>query len=194
MQELLYSVASVYFTQAQKLLGTELDPVQYEAEELVGKVLTVPPKPFRKAFPCSISINNVVEFDYILFRTQEILDDGTTVVSNREQSDFPFMFTMKANLNTKCLTFTIALNNADNADTLKYVRFMKAVENGSIISVKSLELQEEFARGKLDNFQYRTDFDNIDPVLLNRFGGVNYSDFETYRTAVQQDTHSSVQV
>lgn len=181
-------------TQAQKLLGTELDPVQYEAEELVGKVLTVPPKPFRKAFPCSISINNVVEFDYILFRTQEILDDGTTVVSNREQSDFPFMFTMKANLNTKCLTFTIALNNADNADTLKYVRFMKAVENGSIISVKSLELQEEFARGKLDNFQYRTDFDNIDPVLLNRFGGVNYSDFETYRTAVQQDTHSSVQV
>ena len=149
-------------TQAQKLLGTELDPVQYEAEELVGKVLTVPPTPFRKAFPCSISINDVVEFDYILFRTQEILDDGTTVVSNREQADCPFMFTMKANINTKCLAFTISLNNADNADTLKYVRFMKAVENGSIISVKSLELQEEFARGQLDDFQYRTDFDNID--------------------------------
>lgn len=32
------------------------------------------------------------------------------------------------------------------------------------------------------------------PVLLNRFGGVNYSDFETYRTAVRQDAHSSVQV
>lgn len=50
-------------TQPQKLLGTELDPIQYEAEELVGKVLTVPPKPFHKAFPCSISINDVVEFD-----------------------------------------------------------------------------------------------------------------------------------
>lgn len=149
-------------TQAQKLLGTEIDPVQYEAEELVGKVLTVPPKPFHKAFPCSISINDVVEFDYVLFRTQEILDDGTTVVSNREQTDCPFMFTMKANLNTKCLTFTISLNNADNADTLKYVRFMKAIENGSIITVKSLELQEEFARGQLDDFQYRTDFDNLD--------------------------------
>ena len=149
-------------TQAQKLLGTEIDPVQYEAEELVGKVLTVPPKPFRKAFPCSISINDVVEFDYVLFWTQEILDDGTTVVSNREQADCPFMFTMKANLNTKCLTFTISLNNADNADTLKYVQFMKAVENGGIISVKSLELQEEFARGQLDDFQYTTDFDDID--------------------------------
>jgi len=149
-------------TQAQKLLGTEIDPVQYEAEELVGKVLTVPPKPFHKAFPCSISINDVVEFDYVLFRTQEILDDGTTVVSNREQADCPFMFTMKANLNTKCLTFTISLNNADNADTLKYVQFMKAVENGGIISVKSLELQEEFARGQLDDFQYTTDFDDID--------------------------------
>lgn len=149
-------------TQAQKLLGTEIDPVQYEAEELVGKVLTVPPKPFHKAFPCSISINDVVEFDYVLFRTQEILDDGTTVVSNREQADYPFMFTMKANLNTKCLTFTISLNNVDNADTLKYVQFMKAVENGGIISVKSLELQEEFARGQLDDFQYTTDFDDID--------------------------------
>lgn len=149
-------------TQVQKLLGTELDPVQYEAEELVGKVLTVPPKPFRKAFPCSISINDVVKFDYVLFRTQEILDDGTTVVSNREQPDYPFFFTMKANMNTKCLTFTLSLNNADNADTLKYVRFMKAVENGSTISVKSLELQEEFARGQLDDFQYKTDFNDID--------------------------------
>lgn len=152
-------------TQAQKLLGTELDPVQYEAEELVGKVLTVPPKPFRKAFPCSISINDVVEFDYILFRTREILDDGTTVVSNREQADCPFMFTMKANMNTKCLTFTISLNNADNTDTLKYVHFMKAVENGSIISVKSLELHEEFARGRLDDFQHKTDFDGIDEEI-----------------------------
>ena len=149
-------------TQPQKLLGTELDPIQYEAEELVGKVLTVPPKPFHKAFPCSISINDVVEFDYILFRTQEILDDGTTVVSNSEQTDCPFIFTMRANLDTKRLTFTISLNNADNADTLKYVRFMKAVENGSIISVKSLELQEEFARGQLDDFQYKTDFNDID--------------------------------
>ena len=69
---------------------------------------------------------------------------------------------MKANLNTKRLTFTISLNNADNADTLKYVRFMKAVESGGIISVKSLELQEEFARGQLDDFQYTTDFDDID--------------------------------
>ena len=149
-------------TQAQKLLGTEIDPIQYEAEELVGEVLTVPPKPFREAFPCSISINDVIEFDYVLFRTQEILDDGTTVVSNREQAGYPFMFIMKANLNTKCLTFTISLNNADNADTLKYVRFMKAVEHGGIISVKSLELQEEFARGQLDDFQYTTDFDDID--------------------------------
>ena len=88
-------------TQAQKLLGTELDPIQYEAEELVGKVLTVPPKPFHKAFPCSISINDVVEFDYILFRTQEILDDGTTVVSNSKQTDCPFFFYNEGELGYK---------------------------------------------------------------------------------------------
>lgn len=41
------------------------------------------------------------------------------------------------------------------------MQICKAVENGGIISVKSLELQEEFARGQLDDFQYTTDFDDI---------------------------------
>ena len=152
-------------TQAQKLLGSRPDPVQYEAEEWVGKTLTVPPTPFREAFPCTISINDTVEFDYVLFRTQEILDDGTVIVSNKEQLHTPFSFTMKADLDTKRLTFTISLNDASNADTLKYVRFMKSVENGSVISIKSLESQEDLARGKLDDFHYDHGFDDIDEEI-----------------------------
>ena len=49
---------------------------------------------------------------------------------------------------------------------------MKDVEEGKIISVKSLELQEEFARGRLDEFSYKTDFDSLDEPLYrcsNRF-------------------------
>ena len=40
---------------------------------------------------------------------------------------------------------------------MTYVRFMKDVEEGKIISVKSLELQEEFAKGRLDDFNYSSD-------------------------------------
>lgn len=149
-------------TQAQKLLGAKIDPVQHEADELVGKSLTIPPKPFRKAFPCTISINDKVEFDYILFRTQEILDDETIVVSNREQENSPFFFTMRTNLKTQRISFTISINDPTNNDILKYVRFMKDVEEGKIISVKSLELQEEFAKGRLDDFNYSSDFESIE--------------------------------
>lgn len=155
------NVEQQHTTQTQSLV-TEMNRQREMGVSAISDMLQFSPERVVAEGIRMTKSGDVVEFDYVLFRTQEILDDGTTVVSNREQSDFPFMFTMKANLNTKCLTFTIALNNADNADTLKYVRFMKAVENGSIISVKSLELQEEFARGQLDDFQYRTDFDNID--------------------------------
>ncbi len=152
-------------TQAQKLLGTEPDPVQYEADELIGKSLTIPPKPLGKSFPCSISVNGKIEFDYILFRTQEILDDETIVVSNREQENCPFFFTMRTNLTTQRISFTISMNNPANNDILKYVRFMKAVEDGKIISVKSLELQEELAKGRLDDFNYSSGFDSIEEEI-----------------------------
>ena len=45
---------------------------------------------------------------------------------------------------------------------MTYVRFMKDVEEGKIISVKSLELQEEFAKGRLDDFNYSSDFESIE--------------------------------
>ena len=152
-------------THAQKLLGAEIDPIQHEADELIGKSLTIPPKPFRKAFPCTISINDKVIFDYILLRTQEILDDETIVVSNREQENFPFFFTMRTNLKTQRFTFSISMNNPTNNDILKYVRFMKDMEDGKNISVKSLELQEEFAKGNLDNFNYSSDFESIEEEI-----------------------------
>ena len=43
---------------------------------------------------------------------------------------------------------------------------MKNVEQKRIISIKSLELQEEFARGRLDEFSYKTDFDSLDDEVL----------------------------
>lgn len=153
-------------TAAQKLLGVQPDPVQHEAEAVIGESFTIPPRPFKKAFPCSISLDQDVEFDYVLLRTQEILDDGTIVISNSEQVDFPFSFTMRTNLATQKIFFTISMRNPTNKDILKYVHFMKNVEQKRIISIKSLELQEEFARGRLDEFSYKTDFDSLDEEVL----------------------------
>ena len=70
---------------AKKFLGSIADPVQYEAENLVGETITISPVPFPPAFPCSISLDDVVMFDYVLLRTDEILDDGTIILSIAKQ-------------------------------------------------------------------------------------------------------------
>lgn len=61
---------------AKKYLGDFEDPVQDEARLLEGNEIVILPKPFPKAFPCSISLDKVVVFDYVLLRTKEIMDDG----------------------------------------------------------------------------------------------------------------------
>ena len=43
--------------------ATVLDPVQHDAEELIGEEITIPPKPFPPAFPCSISFDDEVVFN-----------------------------------------------------------------------------------------------------------------------------------
>lgn len=65
---------------AKKLLGNIDDPIQHEAEKLIGESFIIQPKPFPPAFPCSISLDGNVMFDYILFRTEEILDEGTSEI------------------------------------------------------------------------------------------------------------------
>uniref|UniRef100_UPI004056272F hypothetical protein n=1 Tax=Acetatifactor sp. TaxID=1872090 RepID=UPI004056272F len=149
-------------SEAEKLLGTFHDPFQNEADALVGQTLTIPPKPFPKAFPCNISLNDIVEFDYILFRTQEVLDDGTIVISNKEQEHFPFLITMRANLATQNLSYSISLDNSSNADMLKFVSFMKKASCGATVTIKALELQTVFAEGHLNSLDYEPSFDTIE--------------------------------
>lgn len=147
---------------AEKLLGTFHDPFQDEADALVGQTFAIPPKPFPKAFPCSISLNDIVEFDYILFRTQEVLDDGTIIISNREQMPFPFLIAMHINLATQKLSYSITLDNPSNVDMFKFVSFMKKADCGAVISIKALELQKVFAEGQLDTLDYDPSFNSIE--------------------------------
>lgn len=63
-------------SEAVKLLGNRPDPIQTEAARFVGKDIIATPPEFPESFPCSIKVGEKTYFDYILFRTEEILDDG----------------------------------------------------------------------------------------------------------------------
>lgn len=147
---------------AKKMLGDIVDPVQHEAEELMGTSIIIPPKPFPKAFPCSISINDAVMFDYILFRIEEILDDETIIMTNREQENYPFKLKLTINVQLQSMDLSIYKNNPTNEETLHYLEFLVRGKIGEIISIKILSLGEELGRGKLDCLNYNTDFGSIE--------------------------------
>lgn len=148
---------------AKKMLGDIVDPVQHEAEELMGTSIIIPPKPFPKAFPCSISINDAVMFDYILFRIEEILDDETIIMTNREQENCPFKMNLSINVKLQCMDLSIQKNNnITNEETLHYLKFLLRGKTGGIISIKILSLRKELGSGKLDCLNYDTGFGSVE--------------------------------
>lgn len=70
---------------ATQFLGRTPDPVQNEAIRLQGQTIAFTPPPFPPAFPCSIKVCDSIFYDYILLRTQEIMDDGTYIINNKDQ-------------------------------------------------------------------------------------------------------------
>lgn len=148
---------------AKKMLGDIVDPVQHGAEELMGTSIIIPPKPFPKAFPCSISINDAVMFDYILFRIEEILDDETIIMTNREQENCPFKMKLSINVKLQCMDLSIQKNNnITNEETLHYLKFLLRGKTGGIISIKILSLRKELGSGKLDCLNYDTGFGSVE--------------------------------
>lgn len=148
---------------AKKMLGDIVDPVQHEAEELMGTSIIISPKPFPKAFPCSISINDAVMFDYILFRIEEILDDETIIMTNREQENCPFKMKLSINVKLQCMDLSIQKNNnITNEETLHYLKFLLRGKTGGIISIKILSLRKELGSGKLDCLNYDTGFGSVE--------------------------------
>ena len=77
----------INITEAQKFLGEKMDPFQYEAQQMVGEKLIKKPEPFAPAQPFSIKVDGDTFYEYIELRLEEILDDESIVISNREQSD-----------------------------------------------------------------------------------------------------------
>lgn len=147
---------------AKKLLGEIDDPIQHEAENLIGESLTIPPKPFPPASPCSISLNGDVIFDYILLSTEEILDDGTVVMSNQKQKNCPFKIKMYANMKLGEMKYSFNTVEPTNEELLQFLKFLMRASLGETISIKVLSIGEELATGKVGNVEYKSDFDRIE--------------------------------
>lgn len=152
-------------SEAEKYLGSKPDPIQDESAELVGTNFVIPPEPFPKAFPCSISLDQEIEFGYILFRTKEILDDGTFVISNYEQSGYPFELTILLNPNSKTMAMQICVLNPTNSNILKYDKILKRANEGALVTITTLDNSIELAEGKLGAMNYETEFGSIEEEI-----------------------------
>lgn len=152
-------------SKAVKYLGDRYDPIQSEAKQLEGNVILGVPPQFPPAFPCSIKVGNAVFFDHILLRTEEILDDGTYVISNKEQNIYiHFEVRINPQIPNKP-DFTISINHANNHEMLNYVKFMKSLSQEKDIHIYVLKAREDIIAGSIDGIEYKTGFASVDEEI-----------------------------
>ena len=137
--------------EAKKFLGTIEDPVQEEANEMIGAHAIVKSPEFPPAFPCNVTIGKDVIVDYLLLRTKEILDDGTYIITNDEQKNFNFYVKMFLNPISKKLTFNVTPHNPTNRQYLKYKQLMQRANSGEQVILKILSLNQPLVLGTVDH-------------------------------------------
>lgn len=151
---------------AKKYLGDMLDPIQEEAEELENKEIEITPPQFPRAFPCQLRIGNTTYFDYILLRTQEIEDDGTLIINNREQGGHLFF---EVKLNPKSdkdkLDFKISMQDADYRDMLVYWKFIRGLKANKDLHIYVLNEATDLAAGIVDADKRLEDIKEIDDQI-----------------------------
>lgn len=155
----------VAIKKSKKYLGNIEDPVQHEADDMVGKMFVRIPKPFPPAFPCDIKIGNETFLKRVMFRTEEILDDETCIISNKEELNSPYYIRIEANFIEKTIKFSMSLKKANNKEYLTYVRMMFHATKGEEIEVYSCELKSLIVRGKTEDVEYKTGFDSIEEEI-----------------------------
>ncbi len=152
-------------SKALKLLGEKPDPLQDEAAVLVGNTMTAMPPEFPPAFPCSIKAGDVTFFEYVLLRTQEILDDGTYIIGNKEQGG-SFYFEVDINPNNPSKPdFKVNMTDASNRDLLNYVKFMSALSVEKDLHIYVLSVGEDIIAGYINELNYRTGFSSVEEEI-----------------------------
>lgn len=154
-------------TVAKKLLGQIADPDQTEAQEMIGKTIVRKPKEFPPAFPCSIKINGEVFVEYIELRTAEILDDGTYIVNNNEQTDCHYRVELRFRYDQKdnIVHYNIRTENATNRDLLTVARMMKLSSGGGNMEIYSLDFGKNILAGNITPFEVKAHLGTIDEEI-----------------------------
>lgn len=156
---------------AKKYLGSHEDPSQAEVSGLIGKEIYAKPPAFPPALPCSVMIGDTVFFEYVLFRMQEVMDDGTMILGNREQNDshITFEFSIKLPkinenvagdimINGSESDFTVQIHNMTNKEYLNYVKFIKALCEKKPLRVHVLNSEQDLFICGINTFEYHTGF------------------------------------
>lgn len=130
---------------AKKNLGGILDPNQEEAKSLVGTTIIAKPQSFPPAFPVSLYCDDECIFDYLLLRTQEILDDDTYIIANIEQTNSCFSFVMNISFKNELADITVKpKDSAQTKDLLVLQRFYLQARSGNKVRLKLLNEQKNF--------------------------------------------------
>lgn len=156
---------------AKKYLGTREDPSQAEVSGLIGKKINAKPPAFPPALPCSVMVKDTVFYEYVLFRMQEIMDDGTIILGNREQCDSHIIFEFSIKLpkindnvaeeimvNGSESNFTIQIHNMTNKEYLNYIKFIKALNEKKPLRVHALNSSQDLFICSVNSFEYQTGF------------------------------------
>lgn len=152
-------------SKATKLLGEKPDPRQDEVAVLEGNTVVATPPEFPPAFPCAIKVGDKTFFDYVLLRTQEILDDGTYVIGNIEQGGC-FYFEVRINpQNPSKPDFKINTSNATNKELLNFAQFMSTLSREKDLHIYVLDLGEDIIAGYINDINYETGFVSVDEEI-----------------------------
>ncbi len=150
---------------AVKLLGSKPDPRQDEVTGLVGQTVVAEPPQFPPAFPCSIKVREQTFFDYVLLRTQEIEDDGTYIIGNKEQ-DGALYFEVKIKPGTPSKPdFKITMTQGNNKEHLKYLQFMSALSKEKYLHIFVLSVGKDLIAGCINEIDLKTGFSDIDKEI-----------------------------
>lgn len=182
-------------SKATKLLGEKPDPRQDEMAGLEGQKLIASPPEFPPAFPCAIKVGETIFFEYILLRTQEILDDGTYIIGNKDQGG-SFYFEIRINPQIPSSPdFSMKIRNATNRELLNFVRFMTTLSKEKDLHIYVLALGEDIIAGYINSIDYQTGFSSVDEeidflervcviedyfhIQLNPHGEISYKEYKT---------------
>lgn len=152
-------------SKATKLLGEKPDPSQDEVAGLEGRSVIASPPEFPPAFPCAIKVGETIFFEYILLRTQEILDDGTYIIGNKDQGS-SFYFEIRVNPQIPSSPdFRMKISNATNREWLNFLRFMTTLSKEKDLHIYVLALGKDIIAGYINDIEFKTGFSSADEEI-----------------------------